>query len=507
MEHSLKQPLAPTLNRWRGKVKTFAGNTFTPPYLPSRFIWFFLLTDLTNLAIVLMNYSPYYWNDSLQTKGAAPILVNETSPVNLLLTEVAYLSVALFCLTVFNYRWSLAGWFSAEVYHFWSINTWLDGCTYGRWSRTLGALCESFDDKVYWIIVAVLLGMLAATYLHPGADSIPREQLKKKTPRVSVVFAAAWGLLLFLGMVVPSAQTPTSGWIPLELDISPPPLQGAVHAYDTKHNKLILFGGVTGYINGRWVYKNETWEWDGKQWRNVSPPPNSSPHPRVSGGMAYDENRDVFVLYGGAGESGPLCDTWEWDGERWIRFCPPNCPGQRYGHEMFYNAARKKVVLYGGYDNKTFFNDAWEWDGYTWTKIEIEGDSPTASLYALAYNPDENFVFGLLSGTGGTWTYKDNHWTRLSTTAEPSNRGGMRLVYEPERKVFVTFGGFSNNLSLNDTWFFDGKSWNLFTDTNFQPPVRTNMVMWYDRVRKHVMLFGGGNDTVVYGDTWELNFP
>jgi hypothetical protein len=90
---------------------------------------------------------------------------------------------------------------------------------------------------------------------------------------------------------------------------------------------------------------------------------------------------------------------------------------------------------------------------------------------------------------------------------EPGNRGGMRLVYEPERKVFVTFGGFTNNLALNDTWLFDGGNWNRFTGAKFQPPVRSGMVMWYDRVRKNVMIFGGGKGAVIYGDTWELVFP
>jgi hypothetical protein len=165
-------------------------------------------------------------------------------------------------------------------------------------------------------------------------------------------------------------------------------------------------------------------------------------------------------------------------------------------------------VLVGGYDNKTFFNDAWEWDGDTWTKMEIEGDSPAVTWYALTYNPDENFAFSLQSGTpGGTWIFQENRWTHLSPNTEPSNRGGMRLVYEPERKIFITFGGSSNEFSLNDTWFFDGKNWNQFTDTKFQPPVRTNMVLWYDEVRKHVMLFGGQNDNTVFNDTWELILP
>jgi hypothetical protein len=507
VEQSLKHPASLKLSQWREKVKTFSGNIFSPPYLPARFAWIFLLTYLTLLAVNFMNYSPQYWRKDFRIMGIAPSdVAHEVSLTNWLVFSVVALPIAVFCLVVFNYRWSLIGWIAAQVLHFWAIATWLDGCSYGRWSISTGKLCESFDERLYWIIVAVLLGVAVSTYLHPGADSIPRYQLKKKVPRAFVFLSAAWIFLLFLG-TVSSAQKPTSGWIPLELDVSPPPLQGAVHAYDTKHKKLILFGGITDYVDGHAIYKNETWEWDGRQWRNVSLPPQNSPRSRTSAGMAYDENRDVIVLYGGAGSSSPLCDTWEWNGSTWTFLCPPTCPGARYAHEMFYDPVRKKVVLYGGYDNKTFFNDAWEWDGYTWTKIELEGDSPMAATYALAYDPDENFAFGLLSGIGGTWTFRDNHWTRLSTIMEPGNRGGMRLVYEPERKVFVTFGGFSNTLTLNDTWLFDANNWSPFLGAKFQPPVRSGMVMWYDRVRGHVMLFGGGKGALIYGDTWELIFP
>ncbi len=507
MEQPLKTPLFLNLNRWREKVRTLAGNVFSPPYLPKNFILFYLLTSATHFAIMLMNYSPSYWHSSLTAKGIAPGRVYETSPMEWLIICVIYLSIALFCLTTFNYHWSLLGWFTAEVIHFYGMSRWLENCSFSRWSISAGAICESFDARIFWIIAAIPVGFLFATNLQPSGHRLPQKKFDRGFFGGTVFFSAAWCLLLLFGIIA-SAQKPTSGWIPLELDRNPPPLQHAAHAYDTKRNKLVMFGGATEYVNGQWKYKNETWEWDGKKWLNVSPPPQDSPTGRTASGMAYDEERDVIVLYGGFSKGTALCDTWEWDGEKWIGRCPPNCPGARFGHEMYYDSVRRKVVLYGGYDNKTFFNDFWEWDGYTWTKIEIESDSPGASWYALAYNPDEELAFGLLSGSpGGTWTFKDDHWKRLSVGAEPGNRGGMRLVYEPQRKIFVTFGGFSNDFSMNDTWFFDGKNWNQFTDTKFQPPVRSNTVVWYDQVRKHIMLFGGYYDDTVYNDTWELILP
>ena len=514
------------LNHWREKAKTLAGNVFSPPYLPTKFILFYLLTSITHFAIMLMNYSPTYWHSSLKAKGIAPgNEVFETSPIDWLIFSVVYLSIALFCLTTFNYRWSLIGWFTAEVIHFIGIGSWLEDCNFGRWSISAGAFCESFDARILWVIAAIPVGFLFATNLYPGGYPMPREKLRHGgsdgISRAAMHFSAAWSFLLLIG-VIASAGQPTSGWVPLELDENPPPLQHAAHTYDTNRNRLVMFGGAND-VDNQLVYINETWEWDGKKWLNVSPPPEDSPSGRTSTSIAYDEERGVTVLYGGHNKSGTQCDTWEWDGKKWSWLCPPDCPGARFGHEMYYDPIRKQVVLYGGYDNKTHFNDAWGWDGDNWTRIEMKDSSPVASHFALAYDPDKDYAFGLLSGfPGGTWIFKDDQWTHLSTGTEPSNRSGTRLAYEPERKVFITFGGYTtntilnnsglsggytDNAVLNDTWFFDGKNWSQFTDTKFQPPIRSHMVVWYDEVRKRIMLFGGHNDNGVFNDTWELILP
>lgn len=504
MDQSLKYPAPLLLNRWREKVKVLAANIFSPPYLPAKLIGFFLLTNVTHFAVIVMNYSPSYWHSSLRGAGFATREVFEVSKTDWALFSLFYLAIALFCLTVFNYRWSLPGWFIAEVVHLWGINSWLYDCNFSRWSVTAGAFCKAYDEKIFFGLAAFALGYVFVTSLNPTGYPLPQRKLDRGISFASMAFSGILIIFLLMGMIA-APQTPTSGWVPLSLERNPPPLEHAAHAYDSEHNKLLIFGGSTEYVNNQWIYNNQTWEWDGEVWRNVSPPLQDSPNPRTSSGMAYDEERDVFVLYGGYGRSGALCDTWEWDGETWHGLCPPKCPGARYAHEMFYDSVRKKVVLYGGYNGKDFLNDAWEWDGDTWTQIEFEEMSPVASSFALAYNPDEMHAFGLLSGTpGGTWTFKDNQWTRLYPGTEPSNRTSTGLAYDPQRKMFVTFGGSSNNISLNDTWFFNGTTWVQYTNTTLQPSVRSNPVIWYDEVRQRVMLFGGYHDPTVFNDTWEL---
>jgi hypothetical protein len=495
------------MERVRLWIKTLASNAFAAPYLPVAMTVFFIITAITNLAILLMSQPLSYWHSGSAAKGLAVAgEALEIGPVAMIGGWLVYMAIGVLCLSVVNTRWSLIGWLTAEIMHLYAIQYVLQDCHLSRWSVWLGALCQSFDEGGFWFFVAILLGILLTIYFRPADLVFTNKKIGERITRGIALAPIAW-ILILIGGVFWSAQKPTFGWVPVETEDKPGPLQEAKAAYDTKRSRLVMFGGAASFLgNDRWDFRNDTWEWDGSNWINVSP--KESPEGRTKPGMAYDENRGVVVMFGGVGRDGLLCDTWEWDGKKWAQICPSDCPSARFGHEMFYDPVLKKVVLYGGYDRSTFYNDAWEWDGHNWSKIELEGEAPVASVFALAYNPDKQYAFTLLSGhPGGTWTFKEDTWTRLTPEMEPSNRGWTTLVYVPDRKLFVTFGGVSKDTVLNDTWLFNGKNWELFTKSSFQPSVRSDMVIWYDRVRKHVMLFGGHNGPDVYNDTWELILP
>ena len=71
--------------------------------------------------------------------------------------------------------------------------------------------------------------------------------------------------------------------------------------------------------------------------------------------MAYDPERDVFVMFGGLGHgeattaSNFLGDTWEWDGVGWIEKISEVNPPVRSAATLYYDPTRQKVVLYAGY--------------------------------------------------------------------------------------------------------------------------------------------------------------
>ncbi len=111
-------------------------------------------------------------------------------------------------------------------------------------------------------------------------------------------------------------------------------------AYDASRGVTVLFGGYTG------SYKDDTWEWDGTSWTEVTP--GVSPRPRKLHGMVHDASRERVVLFGGTGSYPPtqLDDTWEWDGTTWTQMTgfsdiPPTDGNTT---SMAYDAAHRVTV-------------------------------------------------------------------------------------------------------------------------------------------------------------------
>jgi hypothetical protein len=114
---------------------------------------------------------------------------------------------------------------------------------------------------------------------------------------------------------------------------------------------------------GSGAYSRETWAYDGSNWTQL--PDDTSLSQRVKFGMAYDENRQVTVVFGGEITGGVLVnDTWEYDGTKWTKKNPGTPPPKRVYPAMFYDAGRKQVLAFGG-DPITAgqYKDLWAFDG------------------------------------------------------------------------------------------------------------------------------------------------
>ena len=131
--------------------------------------------------------------------------------------------------------------------------------------------------------------------------------------------------------------------------------------YDTARGVIVLFGG--GHDAGSVIY-NDTWEWDGEDWIQRQDLP-LSPPARWAVSMAYDEDRRRTVLFGGlTGVTGQFNDTWEYDGKTWKQVATSQQPSPRWDAGMVYDPRFHRMVLFGGqyWDQQFgFLNDTWHY--------------------------------------------------------------------------------------------------------------------------------------------------
>jgi len=155
---------------------------------------------------------------------------------------------------------------------------------------------------------------------------------------------------------------------------SPSVREGLGLAYDSAHAVAVLFGGSDAQGNNL----GDTWEWSDASWSNVTPS-TTSPSPRSGHAMAYDSAHMVTVVFGGNDATGPLNDVWEWDGMAWTSPVTTGgaSPSSRFGSAMAYDSERQVMVLFGGAGLSGFLGDTWEWNGSAWTKSDpAQGASP-----------------------------------------------------------------------------------------------------------------------------------
>ncbi len=344
----------------------------------------------------------------------------------------------------------------------------------------------------------------------------------KVTPAVSplgrgspaMAYDTSRGRVVLFGGYTLSLLTDTwewngASWVDVTPALIPPVRWSHALAYDSARGRVVLFGGSSeASSSGKRL--DDTWEWDGAAWSNVTPA--VSPPARYSHALAYDSARGRVVLFGGYGSGGALADTWEWDGAVWVNVTPPVSPPARIVHSLTYDSARGRVVLFGGYGIGGAPADTWEWDGAAWMNV-TPGVSPSArSYHALAYDSARERVvlFGGFAGAtyvADTWEWDGSVWMNVTPVVSPSARIYHALAYDSARERVVLFGGFAGGTYFADTWEWDGTAW-VDVTAAVSPSIRVGHALAYDSARSQVVLFGGVSSiSSLLADTWEYGPP
>jgi hypothetical protein len=333
---------------------------------------------------------------------------------------------------------------------------------------------------------------------------------------------------------------------------SPSARSQAGMVFDSKNNKILLFGGGRSELGGDpmniTLAYGDTWEYDGTRWTQRTT--TVAPSARSGFGLAYSTGSSKAYLFGGMevttynAPGTPKQDIWEYDGGTgtWTeRTAAGSKPSPRFGHGMAMDSANGLAAVFGGFDISTSGskNDVWYWNvtSGTWQGQEAAAGAPWpgqrrwASLIMSGTGARAFLVAGLVSGAGGgtdagvpfpsngyggasreVWelTLSGTTWANRSAPNDnPGARQSHTMTADPTTGKVYLFGGTdSTGATRNDLWEWDGGKW-VECGGDIAPSVRADSAMSYDPVRKSLILFGG-NSMGYYtgwdmqlGDTWE----
>ena len=187
------------------------------------------------------------------------------------------------------------------------------------------------------------------------------------------------------------------------------PRTGVPLVYDPVQKVVIRHGG--GGPDSIPAY-NDTWKWDGKTWERLADGPL-----RVGHRLAYDSRLNKIVLFGGIDRYGSAPgDTWEYDGARWVKISDSG-PQGREMPGMVFDESRGVSVMFGGmlitvhgFNSWQILSDTWEWNGTEWTQTSKQGPSTFAP--DLAYDSRRKTIVLYRPTSSGsdilldTWEYK-----------------------------------------------------------------------------------------------------
>ncbi len=170
-----------------------------------------------------------------------------------------------------------------------------------------------------------------------------------------------------------------------------PPHAASAAAYDGHRGSIVI---LTRALSP------ETWEWTpaaGWVLRATAGPPGAR---REGATMAYDPTRRRMVLFGGQDPFSSIVynDTWEWDGTQWRQAVPhnplnPPLPPSTARHYASYIPELGGVVLLGG-GAQTMYR----WDGTSWQVLPIAVPPEAAVPYHATYSVGRQSILAFING-------------------------------------------------------------------------------------------------------------
>lgn len=238
---------------------------------------------------------------------------------------------------------------------------------------------------------------------------------------------------------------------------TPGPRVGAALTYDAADGYVVLFGGGD----------NQTWKFINGTWSNLSlthAPPASS-----FALAAYDSVGGRVVIFGGdpSGVCIPgnpyykcLQETWQYSGGMWTDLTPS--PINSTNSPPAQTAAYGRMAMDPS-DNGLLFEGTggtWVFSGSNWTHLKLAVEPAYVYGIAMSFEPTlgMDVTVGVGNSLNSSETFFDENWTPIQTSSNPSGRFGEQLVWDPDWNASILFGGqgiyVCGVVLCGDTWAF-----------------------------------------------------
>jgi hypothetical protein len=325
------------------------------------------------------------------------------------------------------------------------------------------------------------------------------------------------------------------------LELGPPARSEHVSVLDSRHRRLVVFGGRTTEKYEGAALSNDLWILTlGREprWERAAAL-GESPSPRLGSAAVFDPPRQRMLLIGGRDSTGLLNDLWELSlrgRPRWRQLAasgPP--PSARYRHTATLDPMNDRVLVFGGWDG-WHTNDLWQLslsDPPAWMQLHPDGRTPgPRSMHSAVFVPDLGAmvvfggagpvfcpgIFTCAQQTTDVWLLSLSGpptWTDLTpniTGPAPCGIEAHSVAYDAAAKRMIVIGGYGEYNPGFECFGGIAREWSLsIQDLKWaelvpgpeRPRARYFASAVLDSEERRVLVYGGGGGTP-YADVWAL---
>jgi len=350
-------------------------------------------------------------------------------------------------------------------------------------------------------------------------------------------------------------------WVNMNATNPPPKRFEHTAIFDPVRRRMVVFGGEDSTDTNR----NDVWVLPlsgSPAWTQLST--NSGPDIRADHVAVYDSKRDRMIIFGGetGADDDRYGDMWalSFSDNTWTQL-PRNFftnPCTRSGSYAVYDPDHDRVLIYGGKTSPAIlpdeYTDMWAYSfaSNAWYQPSRKtptdpcnchddsgsgacADQPSRRQYGIAvYDPSRQLTWlhgGWYTGQpnfvySDTWTYPKSatdtlKWKQRSPSGSAPERQNHRAVLDSRRDRILTFGGTDYMEHIENGWSgpfntvhqltLSDTMWSQLSPSGTPPTPREYSAAVYDSVGDRMVIFGGSPDSGYtnhpnkLNDTWELD--